>query len=103
PQEMLSKVSNNVDALAQWRKTDRNDIEAVVKVFAEEPLPDHLAQIPVRRRNDTHIGLYGRAAADHGVFALLQNAQQAGLSIHRHVADFIEEKRTAFGLFKAPG
>jgi hypothetical protein len=51
--------------------------------------------------NDAHIGFDRGAAADGGVFALLQHAQQAGLRLHRHVADLVEEQGAAFGLLEA--
>ncbi len=47
--------------------------------------------------------LIGNAAADGGVFALLENPQQAGLRLHRHVADLVEEERAAFRLFETAG
>ena len=55
----------------------------------------------VRRRDDPHIRLDRHAAADRGVFALLQHAQEARLRLHRHVADFVEEERAAFRLLEA--
>ena len=42
-----------------------------------------------------------RAAADRGVFALLQHAQETRLRFDRHVADFVEKERAAFGLLEA--
>jgi len=35
------------------------------------------------------------AAADGGVLALLQHAQEPRLRLHRHVADLVEEQRAA--------
>ena len=100
-QEVLDQIVDVVDALAQRRQADRHDVEAVVEILAEEALPDHLAEVAVRRGDDADVGLDRRAAADHGVLALLQHAQQAGLGIHRHVADFVEEERAALGLLEA--
>ena len=44
--------------------------------------------------------LIGGPPADGGIFALLKHAQQARLRLHRHVADFVEEQRPAFGLLE---
>ena len=55
----------------------------------------------LRGGDDAHVGLDRGAAADRGVFALLQHPQQAGLRLHRHVADFVEEQRAALGLLEA--
>ena len=64
-------------------------------------LLDRVAQVLVGRGDDAHVGLDRRAAADRGVFALLQHAQQAGLRLHRHVADLVEKQRAALGLLEA--
>src|SRR3546814_8824623 len=57
----------------------------------------------MRRRNDPDIGLDRRAPADGRIFALLQHAQEPRLGIERHISDFVEEQRAAFGLFEAAG
>ena len=64
---------------------------------------DQDPQILVGRGDDADVGLDRRAAADSRIFALLQHPQQTGLRFHRHVADFIEEQRSALGLFEAAG
>jgi hypothetical protein len=50
--------------------------------------------------DDADIGLDRRAAADRGELAFLQDAQQTGLRLLRHVADFVEKQRAAIGLFE---
>ena len=57
----------------------------------------------MRGGDDAHIGLDRRAAADGGVFAFLQHAQQARLRLGRHVADLVEEQRAAGGLLELAG
>src|SRR6185503_15168845 len=73
------------------------------EVLPEEALLDEDPQILVRRGDDSHIGLDRSAAADSRVFALLENAQQPGLRLHRHVTDFVEEKSTSLGLLETAG
>ena len=87
-------------ALAQRRQAQRHDIEPVIKILAEQALADQLAQVAVGGGDDAHIGLDRRAPADRGVFALLQHAQQPRLRFQRHVADFVQEQRAAFGLLE---
>jgi hypothetical protein len=41
-----------VNALAEGRHTDGNDVQAVDQVFAERVLGDLLLQVPVCRRDD---------------------------------------------------
>ena len=55
------------------------------------------------RGDHTDVGADRRAAADGGVSAVLEHAQQAGLGLQRHVADLVEEQGTAAGLLEAPG
>ena len=52
------------------------------------------------RGDDPDVGADRRAAADRRVFALLQDAQKAGLRLHRHIADLVEEERAAFRLLE---
>ena len=95
------EIGNVLRTLAQRRKPHRHDVEAEEQVLAERALLDGVAQVLVGRRDDPHVGLDRRAAADGRVFALLQHAQQPRLRLHRHVADLVEEQRAALGLLEA--
>ena len=97
---MANEIGNILDALTQRRKAQRHDIQAIVQILAEQALLDKLAQFAVGGGDDAHIGFDWHAAADGGVFTLLQHAQQARLGFQRHVADFVEKQRAAFGLFE---
>ena len=55
------------------------------------------------RGDDPDVGADRGAAADRGELALLQDAQQPGLRLERHVADLVEEQRAALRLLEAPG
>src|SRR5690242_5671115 len=55
----------------------------------------------MRRGDDADIGANRRAAADAGVLARLEDAQQPCLRLERHVADLVEEERAALGLLEA--
>ena len=102
-EEMPDQIGNVLDALAQRRQPQRHDVEPEEQVLAEQALLNQDAQILVGRGDDAHVALDRRAAADGGVFALLQHAQQPRLRLHRHVADFVEEQRAALGLLEAAG
>ena len=98
---MPREIADVLGALAQRRQAQRHDVEAEEQVLAEQALLDQHAQILVGGGDDADIGLDRRAPADGGVFALLQHAQKAGLRLHRHVADLVEEQRAALGLLEA--
>lgn len=106
-QEVAHEIGNVLRALAQGRQADRHDVQAEEQILAEEALVDELAQVAVRRRDDAHVRFHGHAPADGRVLSLLQHAQESRLRLQRHVADFIEEERTAFSLLEpsdaAPG
>src|SRR5271155_2366661 len=89
--------------LAQRRNADRRNVEPVEQILAEHSLADQLRQVAVRRRDDPAVGANRGATADRGVFALLQHAQEPGLRLEWHVADFIEEQRAALRLLETPG
>ena len=100
---MAHQVGDVLGPLAQGRQADRHDVEPVEQVLAEQALADQLAQVAVGRGDDAHVGADRRAAADRGVLALLQHAQQARLRLDRHVADLVEEQGAALGLLEAAG
>ena len=82
-------------------RRNRHYVEPEEQILAEGALLDGEAQVLVGRRDDADIALDRRPTADGRVFALLQDAQEAGLRLHRHVADFVEKQRPAFGLLEA--
>ncbi len=58
-------------------------------------------EVLVRGGDHAHVDLDRHLAADPVELALGQHAQQAGLQLRRHVADFVEEQRAAVGLLEA--
>jgi hypothetical protein len=55
----------------------------------------------VCRSNHSHIGLDSTVPTDPVEVPVTQNAQQAGLQLKRHVADFIQKQGAAISLLKA--
>src|SRR5262249_13229641 len=98
---MANEVGHVFDTLAQRRQPERHYVEPEEQVLTKQPLLDEHPEVFVGRGDDANVGLDRRAAANGGVFALLQHAQESGLRLHRHVADFVEEERTAVRLLKA--
>ena len=94
-EEVLGDEGDVLRPLAQRRKVDRDDAQAVVEVLAEAPRPDHLQEILVRRGDDPRVHHARRALADALELPLLQDAQELHLQVQRHVADLVEEDRAA--------
>ena len=101
-QEVARERRNVLDALAQRRQSQPHDVEAVQQVLAEQALAHALLEVLVRRGDDAHRRALRRVAADAVVLAVGEHAQQPHLQVGRHVADFVEEQRAAFGLLEAP-
>ena len=102
-QEVPDKIANVFLALAQRRQPHRHDVQAVEQILAKQALLNLCFEIAMRRRDDAHVGFNWRTPANSCVFALLQHAQQPRLRLERHVADFVQEQRSAFRLLKSPG
>ena len=78
----------------------RHDVQTIVKIFAELTLRNQSFEILIGRRDDAYIEANARLAADAADRAALQRSQQARLRMIRHVANFIEEQRSALCLFE---
>ena len=101
-QEVARQHGHVFLALTQGRQAQADDIEAVKQVLAESAVLDALLQVLVGGRNYAHVGFHRTMTAYAVKVAVAQHAQQAGLQIERHVANFIEEQGAAVGLFKTP-
>ena len=97
PGELLSEMADQprdvVTAFSQRRQHDREDVQAVVEVFAEAAVGDHSRQVAVRGRHQAHVHLDRLRAAQALELLLLQHAEQLGLQLRRDVADLVEEQR----------
>ena len=101
-QKMFGEEWNILTALPEGGQIQRNDVDAVVEVFAELPLANEVFEVLVRRCDDTHIHLDGLYATDSGELSFLQDAQQLGLRHGAEVADLVEEERAGIGEFELP-
>src|SRR5207247_7281173 len=73
--EETRKIRQVLDALAQRRHPDRNDVEPVVQVLPERPLLHRPFEIDVGGRDQTKLRLDRMCAADALDLALLDGAQ----------------------------
>ena len=91
--EMLDEQRDVIDALAQRRQQDGDDVEPIVEVVAELPFLHHLLEVAVRRGDDAHIDMHRLLAAYAVELLLLEHAQQLDLHVLVHLRDLIEEDR----------
>src|SRR5262249_54262177 len=72
-----------------------NDVQAIEEILTERPLRDHLPQIPIRGRDDTHVDDAAAAvSAERLQFASFEKSQQQALHPQRHLADLVEKRRS---------
>src|SRR5262249_20004809 len=78
---LLYQEGQVLDALAQGRQLDRDDVQAIEEVLAEPARVDRAGQVDVRRRQDAHVGPQRLGPADALIRAVLEHAEQ--LRLHR--------------------
>src|SRR6267378_1045896 len=99
--EERHELGDLLDALAQRRRTDREDAQPVEEVVAKPAAPHRVLEIAIGGRDDTDVGARGRAGADGLEFPLLQHAEELHLRVERELADLVEENRAAVGDLEA--
>ena len=92
---MLREERDVVLPLAQRRRADGDDVQAIEEILAEAAGADFLGEVLVRRGDHAHVDLDDGGRADRLDFPFLQHAQHLGLRAQRHVADLVEEDRAA--------
>ena len=101
--EMARQRQDVAGALAQRGDGEREDVEAVVQIFAEAPGGHFAGHVAVAGGEHAQVEP-DRLFAPHPLhFALLQHAQQLGLQGERHFRDFVEQQRAAVGLLEFAG
>src|SRR5512144_1829495 len=97
---MFRQKWNVIHALTHRNYLDREYVQTVIKVFPKATSKSFFLQVPVRGGNNADVGL-PRAVIPHTlVTLLLQNSKEFALHIRRHLADFVQEQRAAFGSLK---
>src|SRR5262249_25228817 len=94
-QELADQQRNVLDALAQRRDAQGNDVDAVVEVLAHPALGDGRGEVHVGRADDAHVDLDAPVRAQLLDLALLEHAQQLQLHVERDALDLVEEQRAA--------
>src|SRR5437899_8270802 len=87
--------------VAQRWQGDREDIQAVIQIFAKLARADRLHEVPVRGRNDADVDLDGLRAADALELAFLHHAEELNLHALGNFADLIQENRPSVGQLEA--
>ena len=100
-EEVVREEHDIALTLAQRRNVNRENVQAVVKVFSELSFTDHLLQILVRSRNDADIHTDCFISSDTLEFMFLKHAEKLDLERCGDFPDFIEEDSAAVCHFEA--
>src|SRR5213075_621969 len=90
-QEMIDQLWNILSSLAQGGDPYRDDVEAVVEVFAESTRRNLVGKVARSRRQDPHVNLDRPLSPNTSIALIGQHAQDLGLRREWHVGDFVEE------------
>ena len=89
-------------ALPQRRQADGEHVEAVVEILPKTPRQHFGLGVAMSGADDADVGLPRPRLADAAELAGLQHAQKLGLQGELHLADLVEEERSALrGLDRA--
>ena len=97
---MVGQQAHVFDAFAQRGNVKGNHIQAVEQIFAEIAALDFFFEILVGGGDNADVHFNGFGGADGFKALLIQRAQQFGLGLERHVADFVEKERATIGLLQ---
>ena len=100
-EEVTDDGRNVFAAIAQRRKVDDDDAEAIVKVFAKLLLANGGFEVAVGGGENADIDGDSFLAAKPLEGFFLKDAHEFDLCADGHIADFIEEDGAAIGLLKA--
>src|SRR5690606_18742752 len=85
-QEVIDEEGDVLGALAQRRQPDLDHVQSIEEVFTEAALADHALELAVGGGDDADIDGQLAGAADGADELLLQDPQEAGLHLLRHLA-----------------
>ena len=88
------------NSFPQGWEHDGKNIDSVIQIFSEVASSNFVLQISIGSSNDADINLNLLHAAEVHEAAVLEDAQDLGLHVHVHGADFIEEESAAVRYFK---
>src|SRR5258708_35935852 len=86
--------------ITQGGQRQMNDVQAMVKIFAEAAFADEREQFHVGSGDDADVDLDLLGATETHEFALLNYAQKLGLRFRADGGDFVEEDGSLIGYFE---
>ena len=101
PQEVLGQHGHVRAALAQGRRAELHDVQAVEQILAELVLADGSNDVAIGRGDEPHVDPQLGVAPHAGEGAVFQKPQQLGLERAAHVANLVQKNGAAVRLLDA--
>src|SRR5690606_9786786 len=95
PQHVHGELEDVLFALAQRRQRHAVIVEAREEITAEPLRLLHLREIAGGGADDAYVDALGLRRSERKDLASLENAEQLGLRLERHVANLVEKERAA--------
>ena len=95
--KILHQQGDVLPPFPQRRQVNRDEVEPVEQVLAEEALTDHLLQVAVGSRDHPDVSAAGDALAQRLVGAVLEHAQELDLTDGLQLAYLVEEDSALVG------
>ncbi len=87
----------------QRRNVEVHHLDPVHQILAEQSAGNSLGQIAIRGRDHAHVDVHARAGGTHSLnLAVLEEAEQDGLHLQAHFADFVQENGAVMRQLEAP-
>ena len=100
-QNVLHEQGDVFFVIAKRRQVKMKNVQPEVEILPQLAVADGLLGIFVRCRNHAHVHGRFRFASQAAHLAVFEHAQELGLRGRGHLADFVEQKRSAVGQFEA--
>ena len=99
---MFDQEWDVLGSLTKSGNRHRHDMEPIVKILPELPLPNELFQIPVGGGNNPDVDLLRFLRSDRSKCPLLRKSKELRLQVERHLADLVQEDRATICSLKDP-
>ena len=103
PEHRVRQSRNIVQPPAERRQFESEDIEAIIKVLAQESFPDSVFWISIRRGYDPNIHNGFRLSAQSADARVLEDSKQLGLRANGHFSQLVQQERATLSELETPG
>src|ERR1700677_3164565 len=100
-QELARQKRNILFAIPERRHKKRDDVKAIEEIFAKVAFGDLFLEILVGGSDDADIHAQGLGSAHWSEHLIVESAEDFGLRLEAHVADFVQVERSTIGALES--